>query len=300
MQAIEQVFGLRSVTIESIGVGQGQTARYKILADGRQFIGKHFGPAYRLEWVHFEFSLLSRLAKGGMPVASAIATKDLSPFALVDGRPLLLCNWVEGSLEWPTTPETAERLGRAFAEMHLVSNDLECDVAARVYDVDRLVDRPLRLLEPFSVDKGQFEALVEAVKPLREKIAAVPHDAGTFGPIHGDLHQGNCVFTEEGLAVFDFALCGVGYRAYDLTGYLWPMRDGKIDDPDMAACCEGFLRGYRSERPLTREEEAAIPAFVQVRTLWETGDWVDTGTGREQPEDVPKAIAYMIDHFPKM
>jgi Ser/Thr protein kinase RdoA (MazF antagonist) len=262
-------------------------------------MAKHYGLSYidHLEWAQFECEVLTRLKERGTPVADLVRTAAGEPFAVVEGRPLLLFEWAEGGIEWPTGAENAARLGRALAEMHGALDEMPLSGEERSYDLDRLVDRPLRLLEPYAESPAEFEELKEAVALLREKIAAIPVSRATLGPIHGDLHQGNCHFTEEGLAVFDFALCGVGYRAYDLTGYLWPMRDATIEDPAMRTCCDGFLAGYRSARELTPEEEAAIPAFVQIRTLWETGDWVDTGTGRDQPDEVRKAIPYLIGQF---
>lgn len=300
-QRIDQAFGLQGSIVDVIGIGQGQTRRYSVVSRGRRFIAKHYGPhsAHELHWVRFECSMLERLRDAGLPVAAACKTVDGQAFALVDNRPFLLFEWLEGSVEWPTGAENAASLGRALAEMHSVSDSLVLAGNERQYDIDRLIDRPLRLLMSFAEPSSEeFAQLESAVEPLRSTIGAVPINSATFGPVHGDIHQGNCVFAEDGsLAVFDFALCGIGYRTYDLTGFLWPMRDATIEDSAMRICCQAFLEGYQTVRRLTHEEWEAIQAFVHIRTLWETGDWIDTGTGRDQPDQVRSAIGHMARQF---
>ena len=75
------------------------------------------------------------------------------------------------------------------------------------------------------------------------------------------------------------------------------MRDQTIEDPKMADCCQAFLIGYESVRPLAESERLAIPAFVQVRTLWESGDWLDTGTGRDDPDQAAKIVPYIVNQL---
>ena len=62
---------------------------------------------------------------------------------------------------------------------------------------------------------------------------------------------------------------GIRYRA-TIRGTLDTIRD-----PAIKAACDAFLDGYRSVRPLLAEEEAAIPASVKARDVWETGSWLE-------------------------
>jgi len=300
-QCIERNFGVQGIEIEDLGTGQGQIGRYKVRCGPLGYIAKHLRPRNETElsWVGFECRFVSHLGRAGLPIAEPLRTVDEKQYAVFEDRPLLLYPWVEGCIEWPTSEGNAERLGAALAGMHNESKGLDHLPGVRTYDVDRLVDRPMRLLQQFlHPASDEFTRLRELTDALKERVRAVRLDADTFGPIHGDIHQGNCIFSSTGgLVVFDFALCGIGYRVYDLTGYLWPMRDATIDDPRMRECCSAFLRGYRGVRYLTPEEEEAIPAFVQIRSLWETGDWVDTGTGREQSDEVRKSISYLVKQF---
>ena len=64
-------------------------------------------------------------------------------------------------------------------------------------------------------------------------------------------------------------------RVYDLSVFLWPLRDDTLQNPAIKAACDAFLNGCRSVRPLLSEEEDAIQASVKVRDLWEIGCWLD-------------------------
>jgi Ser/Thr protein kinase RdoA (MazF antagonist) len=294
--ALAHEFGLGIESISDSGKGQAQTRRYIVRMANGPRIAKHYadGSAEGLANVEFECLLLTWLAEAGVPVARNLPTAAGRPFAVVDHRPLILYEWADGGIEWPAPPPRARALGEGFGRLHGAADSLPWTGEVRTYDLNRLVDRPLELLEPYS-HVGAFRDLVDLTEPLRCMIAEVPIRPPFFGPIHGDIHQGNCHFSEAGeVKLFDFALCGVGYRAYDLTGFLWPMRDRTIDDPGTRACCDAFLEGYEAVRPLDRTERAAIPAFVQIRSLWESGDWVDTGGGRDQPEELAKIAPYLV------
>ena len=289
-------FGFASVIAEDAGMGQGQSRRFKVTADGQRYVAKHLGqgvndPSYECRFLQF-------LGGVGIPAAKNVPTSSGEPFAMLEGRPLVLYEWADGGVSWPAPAALAEQLGSAIARMHLVSDPFSIDDSAVQYDIDRLIDRPLNLLEPFSPDKRTYRRLVELSREIVKMIENVPTAPSSFGPIHGDIHQGNCHFTDEGdLTIIDFSLCGIGYRAYDLTGFLWPMRDRTIEDPAMAESCQAFLRGYEKIRPLVEPERTAIQAFVQVRSLWESGDWLDTGTGSANAEEAAKMAPYLVQQF---
>ena len=130
-------------------------------------------------------------------------------------------------------------------------------------------------------DRAAWETFTQTAAQAATLFAAVPDAGGAIGPIHGDLHQGNCHFNAVGngdqLTFFDFSNAGVGWRVYDLSGFLWPLRDDTIRDPAIQAACDAFLDGYRSVRPLLPEEEKAIMASVKARDFWEAGCWLEFG-----------------------
>jgi Ser/Thr protein kinase RdoA (MazF antagonist) len=300
-EVVSSRFGIEFESIEPIGQGQAQNAVYRVTtADGTKYAAKHYGSYYRdrLPWVEFEVRFVDHLVARHLPAATVIRTTDNGPFALVDRRPFLMFAWAEGGVEWPASAENAHRLGAALAELHLASDDLPLTGEERHYDAERLIDLPLELLRPFLADRPDLvERLEQWAARLHAAVAQVSTDSPAYGPIHGDIHQGNCYFTESGLTLFDFALSGVGHRVYDLTGFLWPMRDRTINDEGMRVCCDAFLAGYDATRPLSVAEKAAIHTFVQLRTWWELGDWIDAGTGRQQSEHIIGGVEGLLSQL---
>ena len=302
LQSAVQEFGvLDECEVIDRGTGQGQVSRYEICTSRERWMAKMYPPSSptQRDWLQYECELLHALKQHGFPVADSTDTISGDRFTTIQDRPLILYEWAEGYIQWPPTPENAQKLGRVLAEMHLAVSNYSSPVTPRQYNIDRLVDHPLRLLEPFAESgSAEWKELLRLTDLIRSKIANVPLNSETFGPIHGDMHQGNCFFRDDGqLGVFDFGLCGVGYRTYDLTGFLWPMRDDTILQPEMREACDNFIDGYRSVRPLTQAEEDSLMAFIQVRTLWETGDWIDTGTGKQQPDDIKSTVGAMTTQF---
>ncbi len=296
---LQNSFDIRADVI-SAGNGQAETTRFRIESGDKKWLAKHHGPYFEsnTSFIEYECAMLEFLAQSDLPVAPNIRTVDGRPFEILDNRPLVVYEWSEGYVEWPTSLAKSRLLGSALAKMHVALDGFSSNIPSPRYDIDRLIERPLELLRPFAESETQYARLCSSVREVLPLVSAIPLDSASFGPIHGDIHQGNCHFASESeLTVLDFSLAGIGYRTYDLTGFLWPMRDQTIEDPAMQTACQGFLEGYDQIRPLTSAERDAIPAFVQLRSLWETGNWIEAGTGREQPEEVAKAIPYLIQQF---
>ena len=296
---ISERYSLSNPTATLVGQGQAQNAVYRIESGSGKFVAKHLGPYYadKLAWVEFEVRLLKHLKQHHLPVAAAVPSRDGAEILMVQDRPFIVYEWAEGGIEWPASEPNAAKLGAALAKMHLASDELPVTGEERRYDIDRLVHSPVRLLLPYVQEQPELITRLLAFADRLAEILANVEVAPAFGPIHGDLHQGNCFFNDGGLVVFDFSLAGVGYRTYDLTGFLWPMRDDTIKDPAMKTCCDAFLRGYAEVRPLTAAETLAIPAFVQIRSLWELGDWVECGTGATVPHHVANGVTNMVQQL---
>jgi len=105
--------------------------------------------------------------------------------------------------------------------------------------------------------------LRQVAAAVRPRIAALPTESPGYGFCHGDTGSANAHITTDGhLTLFDFDLCGVGWRAYDIGTFL-------IDEPETIG--HAFLEGYESVRALTAVERAAIPIFQIVQSIWVLG-----------------------------
>jgi len=271
-------YGRRDATVSLIRRGGDGNRTFRVESGGETLIARLYGEQgqHCPEWVRYEVELLRHLGAAGTSVAAPLLRRDGSAFGRVEGAPCVLFTYADGGVEWPMPSGNAHRLGAAVATLHIAAETLVTDAAPRVFDTERLFYRPLERMARFLSEDSTKEILRATAARAAEWIEAIPATSQTFGAIHGDIHQGNCHFTAEGaLTFFDFSNAGIGWRAYDLAGFLWPMRDSTIQDATMQAACSGFLEGYRSIRPLLPEEELALPAFIKARDYWETGSWLE-------------------------
>jgi Ser/Thr protein kinase RdoA (MazF antagonist) len=125
---------------------------------------------------------------------------------------------------------------------------------------------------------GEDRRLVLAARDaLHARLSALPLDPVVFGMIHADLHPGNLLVREGGLAIIDFDDAAFGWRMYDIAVALTHQQTA----PDFAAVRNAFLVGYREVRNLPEAEAAQLPHFLLVRDLVQLG-WL-----HERPEIDP-------------
>ena len=100
-------------------------------------------------------------------------------------------------------------------------------------------------------------------------LAAAGRPTLSWGFCHGDPCAANARIKDGVTTFFDFDFCGASWRSYDLANFLWALSLHK--DPKRAGKWKAFLDGYRSQRPLRRDDLAAVPLFVAARQLWLLG-----------------------------
>ncbi len=125
-------------------------------------------------------------------------------------------------------------------------------------DARHLLDEPLQKIVPFLQHRTNDLKLVqETADRLRNRLAAAGASGGyDWGVCHGDLHGWNVFHSEdEGLTHFDFDCCGMGWRSYDVSVFLWARVDGKTgNDSFKDDCWDSFLKAYMKERPLSDQD----------------------------------------------
>ncbi|HEY1015568.1 MAG TPA: phosphotransferase [Herpetosiphonaceae bacterium] len=268
--------------------GQAASSIYRVeAADGPRILRVYGPPPHSAPgWIAAELAMLSFLERQGLAVAAPCPQADGSLMLTIsDGaaaRPAALFAFADGSPRWPPTEAESFALGAALARIHGSLDAFAIPPGARTYDAAQLIDRPLSLMLPFVPAAADQAFLRELGAEIGAALAAIPQAAPWHGMLHGDVHQGNVHFDDAGAPTFfDFALCGAGWRVFDFTGFLWPLRDDSIGQPGVRAACREFLAGYESVRPLAPAERAAIGACVRARDFWETADWIASDQGAE-------------------
>lgn len=103
-----------------------------------------------------------------------------------------------------------------------------------------------------------------------------------FNLIHADMRLTNLLIDGKGTRLIDFDDCGWGWFLYDFAAAISFIED----DPRIPALKDAWVRGYRSVRAMSAEEEAEIDTFVMLRRMALLA-WI--GSHIEAPE--PQAMA---------
>jgi len=186
-----------------------------------------------------------------------------------EGRYCVLFTFLEGShpSEEALVP-AFERLGEVTAKLH---------AHARGFDVPEGFVRPRwdyeamlgdtslwgRWQEGPRMTPASLEVLGTLARTILRRLEAFGDSPEQFGLIHADLRLDNLIMRGREVCVIDFDDAGFGWWLYDLGAALSFIEDREDIDELVAA----WVRGYRTQHPLTRDEVDEIPTFIMLRRL---------------------------------
>jgi homoserine kinase type II len=217
--------------------------------------------------VAWEARLVAALAAGGLATPAPVVAHDGRPYApltSVKGKWVSVFAWRPGHHLAATeiTPEIAFALGAALAELHRIGQGLPTTWRrGSIYDHDHLVARYEQFADNFDA------SLAHAAEIIGEELAAASdasdvRERAATGIIHGDLFRDN-VLWERGRvsAILDFEQASGGSLVYDLAvcinDWCWT-GEPRID------LALALISGYRSTRPLTAHDLAALPIEIRL------------------------------------
>lgn len=243
--------------------------------------GKYILRIYKHKWrteadIRFELELLAYLSSWDMPVSHAIPRKDGELLTELDApegiRYAALFTFAEGTGK--VDAETSKSYGHAVAQLHHAMDQYTPKHNRFELDTRHLLDEPLQQLLPFLKHRpADGKQVIEIAERLKKQLDTVSRGLYDWGICHGDLHGWNVYHSDDGsLTHFDFDCCGMGWRSYDLSVFLWDRMHGKQDSSSFEdECWDAFLHAYLKERPLSEQDLAMIPLFVAVRQIWLIG-----------------------------
>ncbi|OGO35679.1 MAG: hypothetical protein A2147_04090 [Chloroflexi bacterium RBG_16_57_8] len=232
---------------------------------------------YRARWrspseIAYELELLAHLADRGISVSAPIADRDgelIRPLLAPEGtRHLVLFTYAEGTYLPLTEGANSWRIGQVAAAIHSASGDFVSRHPRFRLDLEYLIDRPLAAVRPFFAQRpDDWEYLEGFAGRVRARADAMVQAGLDWGVCHGDLGGGNIHAAEDQtLTVFDFDLCGPGWRAWDLAAV-----QRVATDQNQAGIWDSFMKGYNENRRLAAADLAAVPLFGAIRRLWSLG-----------------------------
>lgn len=226
----------------------------------------------------FEMDWLIYLRDNGLPVSSPLPTRDgrllgsvhapegqrfYALFTFAKGKPMSLSN-----------QDQLYDFGAYMARIHKVSDHFSSTHKRNPIDMACLLDQPLeRIRRAWGPHRAEnLDILLTSAEEAREEIYALlgeepGKESGVWGVIGGDFHNVSVHFDGDQPTFFNFDRCGYSWRAYDIAAFL--------SNSNLLQAAgdysEAFFAGYYSERPLSREEHAAVSPFLTLRRIWRMG-----------------------------
>ncbi|MEV0290863.1 MULTISPECIES: phosphotransferase [unclassified Kribbella] len=204
--------------------------------------------------IRWETGLSAHLVANGLPTPAVRALPDGDQVGLLEApegpRAFVLQEFVDGA-----KPPYEEGLYREFgvlvARFHEMADSYVSAFPRHAPDLSHQLDELGPHLAP--AEENLLRALTEAV---RNNVAQYSLASGIR---HGDVSLDNLMVAGNDLILYDFDLATVGDQAADFTGV--------ASTPYWSA----FKAGYSSRRPISADDEAAIPylgVVARISNLW--------------------------------
>jgi len=107
-----------------------------------------------------------------------------------------------------------------------------------------------------------------------------------FNLIHADMRLANLLIDDTGTRLIDFDDCGWGWFLYDFAAAISFIED----DPRIPDVKAAWVRGYRSVREMSTEEEAEIDTFVMLRRMALLA-WIGSHIEAPEPQELAPGFA---------
>jgi Ser/Thr protein kinase RdoA (MazF antagonist) len=134
------------------------------------------------------------------------------------------------------------------------------------------------------------------VATIGQRLARFGSGPEKFGLVHCDLRLANLLIDGPDVKVIDFDDCGFSWFLYDAAT---PVSFYE-HDPKVPELIDAWLRGYRSEAPLSAGDAAEIPTFVMLRRLllvaW-IGSHADTDLARSMGVDYTEGTTGLCEDY---
>jgi Ser/Thr protein kinase RdoA (MazF antagonist) len=158
--------------------------------------------------------------------------------------------------------------GELLAHVHGAADDFTTPHRRASMDLEYLIDQPVHAIRAYLSDRpADWGYLSSFADRLRTRLANASGEL-EWGACHGDFSStGNFRVRADGsISVFDFDLCGPGWRISDLA----PMQRAAVGHKD-PRIWQSFLDGYTAVRRLAAVDLEAVPLFYAACRLWSVG-----------------------------
>ncbi|KKO51756.1 phosphotransferase [Paenibacillus sp. DMB20] len=260
---------------------RGMNDTYLVLTAERKYVFRVYRGDWRREYaeVAFEMELLQFLKQRGISVSMPIEDAQgeiIHTLNAPEGKRFgVLFTYAEGAERDIDSQEISYVFGKAAAEIHLASDNFQSHYPRQKLDLNYLIHQSLAIIESGMQHRREdFEGLKNIAKQLEESLLKLSLAELDWGICHGDLHGNTNISYKDDMSYthYDFDLCGLGWRAYDIAEFRLAREVRLGHDPQkLEELWDAFIQGYRSVRDLSEKDVKAVPIFVGIRQLWLMG-----------------------------
>ncbi|CEG27356.1 phosphotransferase [Bacillus sp. B-jedd] len=253
---------------------RGLNDTYLVVTDKKKYIFR----VYRKDWrkksdILFELDAINYASCYGVSVSIPLKRRDghwLSEIPAPEGtRYGVLFSFTKGDRP-EINEENCNIIGKALGNLHNAM-DAFTSQNPRSFELDltHLLDEPADLIIPTlknhcSDNEDTFKRIINDLRIHLQK-----NDNLEFGFCHGDFHNFNMHVYDQKLEVFDFDCSGFGFRAYDISVFLWNLKQNYSNLE--SSCWDAFMNGYLSSKNISDHNIREIAKFVTIRRIWFMG-----------------------------
>lgn len=238
---------------------------YRVDIVNHKYLLKIYGKNWRTEEeLYFEVDLLNFLKLNDIKVAGPTKGNDGKyVYAIDQDRFAILFEWADGDKPIPPfSPIDRERLGKAAAKIHLVTDLFKSGHYRKELGIDYLIRDSLTVILDGCNDEAQKVFFVDTARSLERYLEEFISKGLDFGIVHADVTFDNVHVTNENEVIFyDFDSGGQGWRAIDLQGWA-------VFDPKNVSKQNEFISGYRTVRNINDNDIKASSYLHTANEFW--------------------------------
>jgi Ser/Thr protein kinase RdoA (MazF antagonist) len=253
---------------------RGLNDTYCVVTESNKYIFR----VYRKSWreksdILFELEALNYASKNGVSVSKPLRRKDgqwLSEISAPEGTRYGVLFYFSKGDRPEINEENCYIIGKTLGNLHNTTDTFTSkNQRSFELNITHLLDEPADLITPIlqnlCIDKEEiFKTIIKDLKTNLEE-----NNNLDYGFCHGDFHNFNMHVYDQKLEVFDFDCCSTGFRAYDLSVFLWNLKQNYANLE--SSCWDAFMNGYLSERTMSDKDMKAVNKFVTIRRIWFMG-----------------------------
>lgn len=244
--------------------------------DGSPIVVKFYRPQrWADEAILEEHQFTQLLAENELPVVAPLTDQSGATLHRADPFRFTIYPCRGGRAPELDNPEHLEIMGRFIARVHAMGASDRYNYRPEI-NIHNFVNEPSRfVLENGFIPAHLVEAWSSLIEMLSQQIDSCYQRAGEVRAIrlHGDLHQGNVLWTDAGPHIVDFDDARMGPSIQDL----WMFLSG--DRSYMTARLENLLTGYTQFYEFDPVELHLVEALRTLRMIhhagWLASRWED-------------------------